>query len=166
MPRAADLIPTAPLAARLRASRPVALAAAGLGIAAILTGCAADSAGSGSDTGSDSGSDAAVDEGADTSAAYADGEYQAEGSYESPNGTETIGVDLTLEGDTVTAVTVTPQATGGNSAKFQGQFASGISDEVVGEDIDTLSVSRVAGSSLTSGGFMDALEKIKSDAAS
>ncbi|WP_447589312.1 hypothetical protein [Microbacterium lacticum] len=40
----------------------------------------------------------------------------------------------------------------------------GIAGEVVGKDIDDVSVSRVAGSSLTSGGFNDALETIKADA--
>ena len=40
----------------------------------------------------------------------------------------------------------------------------GIAGEVVGKDIDDLSVSRVAGSSLTSGGFNDSLETIKADA--
>jgi hypothetical protein len=36
---------------------------------------------------------------------------------------------------------------------------------VVGQDIDQISVSRVAGSSLTSGGFNQAIDTIKSEAA-
>jgi hypothetical protein len=44
-------------------------------------------------------------------------------------------------------------------------FIGGIADEVVGKDIDEISVSRVAGSSLTSGGFNDAIEQIKAEAA-
>ena len=51
------------------------------------------------------------------------------------------------------------------SEQYQGQFIGGISDAVVGQDIDDLAVSRVAGSSLTSGGFNQAIEAIKSEAA-
>ena len=51
------------------------------------------------------------------------------------------------------------------SEQYQGEFIGGIADVVVGEDIDEISVSRVAGSSLTSGGFNEAIEAIKADAA-
>ncbi|WBU36778.1 FMN-binding protein [Homoserinibacter sp. YIM 151385] len=154
-----DLLP------RLRRARPLAVAAAGLGIAAALAGCSApaDDAETGSDRG-DTGSDAGTGSGTG-SGDYADGTYSAEGSYQSPGGTESIGVELTLESGVVTAVTVTPEATGGNAVQFQNQFASGIADEVVGKPIDELDVTRVAGSSLTSGGFDEAVEQIKADAA-
>lgn len=99
------------------------------------------------------------------SGAYTDGTYEAEGSYQSPGGSESIGVSITLEGDVVTAVTVTPEATSGNSAQYQGQFADGIAAEVVGQNIDDLSVDKVSGSSLTSGGFNEAVETIKAEAA-
>jgi hypothetical protein len=56
-----------------------------------------------------------------------------------------------------------PQAR--ESQDYQSQFIGGIADAVVGKDIDQISVSRVAGSSLTSGGFNDAIETIKSEAA-
>ena len=81
-------------------------------------------------------------------ASYRDGDYAADGSYSAPSGTETITVDLTLENDIVMSVTVTPHATEGNQRKFQNQFADGIAAEVLGKDIDELSVARVAGSSL------------------
>jgi hypothetical protein len=96
---------------------------------------------------------------------YHDGDYTADGSYSAPSGTETITVDLTLENDIVMAVTVTPHATEGTQKKFQSQFAGGIAEEVLGRDIDELAISRVAGSSLTSGGFNDAIEAIKAEAA-
>ena len=59
---------------------------------------------------------------------------------------------------------VTPHATGGNSAQFQGQFASGIASEVVGVALEDVNVSRVAGSSLTSGGFNAAIDTIQAEA--
>ena len=125
-------------------SRVGAAGALGLGVLA-LAGCAASPADGGST-------------GGDTSATYADGTYTA------PSGQEEVEVELTLEGDTVTAVTVTPTATDRQAAGFQQQFADGISAEVVGKDIDSLDVSRVAGSSLTSGGFNAAVEAIKAEA--
>jgi len=137
-------------------SRVGAAGALGLGVLA-LAGCAASPADGGS-TGGDGSA------GGDTSATYADGTYTASGSYTAPSGQEEVEVELTLEGDTVTAVTVTPTATDRQAAGFQQQFADGISAEVVGKDIDSLDVSRVAGSSLTSGGFNAAVEAIKAEA--
>jgi len=132
-----------------------AVGALGFGVLA-LAGCAATPADGG--TGSGDGSNS------DTSASYADGTYEATGTYTAPSGQEEVGVELTLEGDTVTAVTVTPTATDRQAAGFQQQFADGIAAEVVGKDIDTLNVSRVAGSSLTSGGFNAAVDTIKAEA--
>lgn len=115
------------------------------------------------DTGTtDSGSTAADDSAATT---YTDGTYTAEGSYSSPGGQESIQVELTVTDDTVTAVTVTPEATAGNAARFQKEFASGIADEVVGQSLEGLSVDKVSGSSLTGGGFNAALDQIRTDAA-
>lgn len=139
-------------------SRSIATGFAGLGLAGIglaaLAGCSTPGGGSGGDGGS----------GVDTSAEYEDGIYTATGGYVAPSGSEEIVVELTLEDDIVTAVAVTPQATDPNAKSFQGMFASGIAAEIIGQDIDTLNVSRVGGSSLTSGGFNDALEQIKAQA--
>ncbi|HKU34622.1 MAG TPA: hypothetical protein VJP90_03645 [Paenarthrobacter sp.] len=95
---------------------------------------------------------------------YKDGTYSADGTYTSPNGQETVGVQLTLAGDKVTAVNITTHPSNPNTKKFQGEFASGIAAQIVGKDIDQLNVSKVAGSSLTSGGFNDAVGQIKSQA--
>jgi uncharacterized protein with FMN-binding domain len=98
------------------------------------------------------------------SGTYTDGTYEATGSYTSPNGQEEVDVSITLESDIITAVTVTPEATNPNSVNYQNQFADGIAAVVVGQSIDEIEVSRVAGSSLTSGGFNEAVETIKSEA--
>ncbi|MCS0498747.1 hypothetical protein [Protaetiibacter mangrovi] len=143
-----DTIRTVPAPVRLGA-----IGAAGLGLLA-LAGCASGT----------TGSSAEADTGTDTSASYTDGTYTAEGSYISPAGEQSVAVELTLEGDVVTAVTVTPEADDPQAEGFQEKFAGGIADVVVGKDIDTLDVSRVAGSSLTSGGFNKAIETIKSEA--
>jgi hypothetical protein len=61
-------------------------------------------------------------------------------------------------------VQITQHPSNPNTKKFQGQFAGGIAAQVVGRNIDELSVSKVAGSSLTSGGFNQAVEKIRAEA--
>ncbi|KQQ10554.1 FMN-binding protein [Rathayibacter sp. Leaf296] len=109
--------------------------------------------------------EAATGDAAASDSAYADGTYDAEGAYTSPGGNETVGVELTLEGGVVTAVTVTPQSENPTGEQYQERFASGIAGEVVGVPLDELDVSVVSGSSLTSGGFNDAVETIKADAA-
>lgn len=144
-------------------TRLLALGFASLGAAAALAGCAT-TPGTGTDS-TGGGSDSSVDTGADTSAEYTDGTYEATGDYVSPAGPSQVTVEITLADDVVTSVTVTPLATDPTSKGFQTQFADGIAAAIEGQDIDTLNVSRVGGSSLTSGGFNDAVEQIKSEAA-
>ena len=97
--------------------------------------------------------------------AYADGTYTAEGAYQTPESVEQISVTVTLESDIITAVEVVGDPQKSESEEYQAQFIGGIADVVVGKDIDEISVSRVAGSSLTSGGFNQAIQAIKAEAA-
>jgi uncharacterized protein with FMN-binding domain len=139
---------------------------AGLSLAGTVAGCAPSAqqpaaqetepaaAASASASGTASGS----------AAGYKDGTYSADGNYKSPNGTETVGVQLTLANGTVSAVEITEHPSNPNTRKFQGQFAGGIADQVVGKSLDEINVSKVAGSSLTSGGFNQAVEAIKTQA--
>jgi uncharacterized protein with FMN-binding domain len=137
-----------------QSSRVLAATFAGLGIAGALAACApASTGGNGGGTG-----------GGTTDESYADGTYTADGSYQAPSGTESITVELTLADDTVTDITVTPHASDPTAKGMQANFASGIADQVVGQDIDQLNVTRVSGSSLTSGGFKIAIAAIKEDA--
>lgn len=100
------------------------------------------------------------------SSGYADGTYTADGSYTSPGGEETITVTLTLADGVIDDVEVeNPETTNPNSLRYQGEFIDGIAEEVVGVPLDDVSVDRVGGSSLTSGGFEDALETIRDEAA-
>ena len=94
---------------------------------------------------------------------YEDGDYEATADYQSPNGTETIDVAVTLAGDVITDVTVTGKSVSPSPEvlRFQGEFEAGIEDVVKGKNIDELDVSRVGGSSLTSSGFNEAIERIK-----
>lgn len=107
---------------------------------------------------------APASESAATTGSYKDGTYSADGHYTSPNGTETVGVELTLAGGSVSDVKITPHPSNPNTRKFQGEFASGIQAQVVGKKLDEIKVSKVAGSSLTSGGFNQAVADIKTQA--
>ncbi len=97
-------------------------------------------------------------------AAYKNGTYSADGSYSTPESVEKISVTVTLANDVITKVEVKGTPTKRESQQYQGQFIGGISSEVVGKKIDEISVSRVAGSSLTSGGFNKAIDEIKVEA--
>ncbi len=130
---------------------------AGLSLAGSAAGCAPGQA-----TGTPASS--AAPSAAAGSASYKDGTYSADGNYVSPNGTETVGVTLTLAGGAVSDVQITQHPSNPNTKKFQGEFAGGIQSQIVGKSLDEIKVSKVAGSSLTSGGFNQAVEKIKSEA--
>jgi uncharacterized protein with FMN-binding domain len=144
---------------------------AGLSLAGTVAGCAPSatesapaSTGGSSSTTSAATPSAAASSLAGSGSSYKDGTYSADGNYVSPNGTETVGVQLTLASGTVTDVQITQHPSNPNTRKFQGEFAGGIASQVVGKSIDGLNVSKVAGSSLTSGGFNQAVEQIKSEA--
>ena len=95
---------------------------------------------------------------------YKDGTYSATGSYFSPGGPDKLGVTLTLANDVVTSVSVTPEAGDGTSARYQQRFISGYKTYVVGQNIASIHLTRVSGSSLTPIGFDDALAQIKAEA--
>lgn len=131
--------------------RVLAASLVGAGLVGAVAGCAAAATTTGG-TAADS-----------AGASYQDGSYAGSGDYQSPGGQESIDVKVTLKDDKVTRITVTPQASSGNAKLYQTAFASGISDKVVGRRIDQLTdVTRVSGSSLTSGGFQKAIEQIQS----
>lgn len=95
---------------------------------------------------------------------YTDGTYSATGSYQTPGGEESIGVTVTLESGSVADVQTEPMPSNPTTELYQGKFSSGIKEQIVGTPLDELNVEKVSGSSLTSGGFSDAIEQIKSEA--
>jgi uncharacterized protein with FMN-binding domain len=157
----------------IRLTRPAAVplftAAASLTLVGALAGCASEVPATPAEP--DEGTESAGESVAETPAQpisgdFADGTYTANGAYISPNGSETIGVQVTLENNVITAVSVETNPTNPTTSRFQMMFAGGIEAEVVGMPIDEVEVTRVAGSSLTGNGFTEALETIKADALS
>lgn len=97
--------------------------------------------------------------------AFSPGDYEATGSYQTPGGVQSVDVEVTLEADgTIVDVDVDGNAEGGNSEQFQDKFESGIEAQVEGRKITELEVDKVSGSSLTSGGFNDAIAHIIEEA--
>lgn len=133
---------------------------AGLAVVGALAGCsssavAEESPGAGSSATN-----------SDPNATYTDGTYTSEGHYNSPGGPEIISVELTLASNVVTAVKVETVKADPTATQYEAMFKGGVAAIVVGKNINELNVARVAGSSLTSMGFADALTKIKADAKS
>jgi uncharacterized protein with FMN-binding domain len=141
---------------QIRTRQNAAATLAGLAVLGGLAGCAAPA--------EQSSPPDSADAAPDSTASYTDGEYTATGDYQSPGGSESVTVTLTLTDSVVTALDVTGSGGSPNAQKFQGEFIENISDVVVGKPLSSLNVSKVAGSSLTSGGFNEALDQIRADA--
>ncbi|MET0806180.1 MAG: FMN-binding protein [Lacisediminihabitans sp.] len=138
---------------------------AGVSLVGALAGCSAAASTGSPDTSTAASPSADASDDSTTSTTLKDGSYTEDGEYNSPGGEEKIEVKVTLAGGVITAVTVTSDPSNDATAKqYQAQFIKGISAEVVGKKIDSLSVSKVSGSSLTSMGFNAAIKKIEADA--
>jgi uncharacterized protein with FMN-binding domain len=97
--------------------------------------------------------------------AYKDGTYSADGSFYTPDGTEQIGVKVTVVSDKITALTIDDSGIySRESVQYTNRFISGINKLVVGKKLSDVNVSRVSGASLTPIGFNNALDTIKNDA--
>lgn len=97
--------------------------------------------------------------------AYKDGTYSATGSYISPGGRERIDLTVTIQDGVITSTSLAANEASGGARDYIQRFASGYEQEVVGKSVNEVELSRVAGSSLTSIGFNDALDQIKDEAA-
>ncbi len=103
---------------------------------------------------------------ATNSSGYKDGTYTAMASYRTPERNEDLTVTLTLKNGVVVDSKVTAQAKDPSSKLYQSEFIQNYKQFVTGKNIDTLSLTRVAGSSLTPNGFNAAVAQIKIQAQS
>jgi hypothetical protein len=99
------------------------------------------------------------------SSTYADGNYSATGTYNSPGGKEILRVTLDLKNDDITDLAVTSVQINSTAVPYETAFEGGIQSVAVGKDISTLNIGPVAGSSLSSIGFNRAITTIKGLAA-
>jgi hypothetical protein len=144
--------------------RTMGVGLAGLGLLS-LASCALDTgtatSGSSTTSGSTTGSSGSSSSG---SPDFADGTYAVDAAYRAPSGTETVSVELTLVDGVITSVSTSADSSDREAAHFQSIFAGAISGAAVGRELSGLSVTRVAGASLTSTGFNSALEQIRAEA--
>ena len=118
-------------------------------------------------TGTSSGTPPTTDTGGSAPAStgtYKDGTYSADGSYHSPAGDETIHITVTLKNNIVTDTQFQGTGISQISQTKMNDFAANYKSMVVGQNIDAVNLTKVSGSSLTPGGFDDALAKIKAQA--
>ena len=95
---------------------------------------------------------------------FRDGAYTVTGNYVSPAGEESIGVTVTLKNDIIVAAMVKSEAVAARSRTMQGIFIENFKPLVIGKKISDVHLTKVSGSSLTPGGFNDALMKIEAEA--
>jgi uncharacterized protein with FMN-binding domain len=143
---------------RAKAVRASAAAIAGIASTAVVAACAPGQGGAETTSAAPSPSPSQ----SISAPQYADGQYEAVGSYGS--GPSSIGVSLMLDNGIVTAVRVIPNATDKTSLDYQKRFAEAVPAVVVGRRIDELNVGKIAGSSGTPDGFNNAVTKIKAAA--
>lgn len=95
---------------------------------------------------------------------YRNGTYYAEGPHSTPAGTERIGIYITVNNDVVTATNATNLAANGTSRAYQSDFIANYSGQVVGKQLSSLNLGKIAGASLTTNGFNTAASAIRSQA--
>lgn len=96
---------------------------------------------------------------------YQEGEYTGTGSYQSPAAIENVVVKVRIKADKIEDIDLTSDTQVETSKKYQGLFLQGLKQEVIGKDLAELGeFSKLNGSSLTSKGFNEALQKIKEEA--
>ena len=99
-------------------------------------------------------------------ATYKDGMYSAEGDYQTHVGQKHIKVTITLKNNLITDADVVNEADDKMSVKYQDAFIGNYKPLVIGKNINTVHLSKVASSSLTPNGFNSALQVIESQAKS
>ena len=101
-----------------------------------------------------------------TTAQYKDGTYSAPGDYQTPENASSITVTVTISKGTITNSTVTGNPSSHESKAYIADFIAEYKSFVEGKQLGNLQVSRIAGASLTSRGFNEALNAIRSQAQS
>jgi uncharacterized protein with FMN-binding domain len=88
--------------------------------------------------------------------------YHALGSYVSPAATEHLDVKVSIKDELIENVEMISDSKSPKSLRFQGLFLEGVKKEMIGKKISDIGeFTRVNGSSLTSGGFNQAIAEIK-----
>ena len=93
---------------------------------------------------------------------FEDGSFETTTTYISPGGPAEMNIALTLEGDVVQSISVTSLEGNPTSQDYKERFANEVISFVTGVNLDEADVDTIAGASLTSRGFNEALDVIRS----
>jgi len=93
--------------------------------------------------------------------------YQASGQYTSPAGQETVNVKLGIDtNNVIETADLSSNSQMMMSQRFQGMFFSAVKPQILGKKISEVGAfDRLNGSSLTSGGFNQAIQNIQAQVA-
>lgn len=95
---------------------------------------------------------------------YSSGTYSESITYDSPGGPDNMTVELTISDNKVTAVNIVEDAGNPKSATYQADFSAAIGGEIIGKEVNDINISTIAGASLTTDAFNEALAEIKAQA--
>lgn len=99
-----------------------------------------------------------------TGSKFRDGTYTVTANYNTPENIESITVTLALNNGIIESSSFTSGAVNGTSRRYSRLFADNYKPFVVGKSIDTLRLGAIAGASLTTIGFNNALVKVREQA--
>ena len=94
---------------------------------------------------------------------YKNGEFSENIKYDSPGGSEDLGVNIKIENDVVVSLSIIEGAHHPKSKQYQKAFIDGVEGKVVGKNLDEVSPSTISGASLTTNAFNLMIRQIKSD---
>lgn len=94
---------------------------------------------------------------------YTNGTYRTSSSYRTPEGTYTMDVTVNVANDLITSAQVSFDSDGARD-KYSKRFSDAYQSQVIGKDLESVSLSRVGGASLTTRAFNNALNSIRSQA--
>jgi hypothetical protein len=94
---------------------------------------------------------------------YRNGTYSSQISFRTPEGTYSMDVTMTMNNDVITSTDIVFDSKAARDG-YTKRFNTSYQTYVIGKDLDTLNLSRVAGASLTTDAFKKAITEIKTQA--
>ena len=96
---------------------------------------------------------------------YRNGTYSTQVSFQTPDGTYQISVNLTIANDKITVSTVSFGPKGARDG-YSKRFSNSYQSVIIGQDLGSASLTRVGGASLTTRAFNNAIISIRRQATS
>ncbi len=96
---------------------------------------------------------------------YRNGTYNTQTSYRTPDGTYQMDVSFTVANDKITSTNLTFDSKGARDG-YSKRFSNSYQSQLIGQDLGSVSLSRVGGASLTTKAFNNAINSIRNQATS